>query len=287
MSDTLNIPAPLLVNPDDLKAGYQPRDKASVTAQVAFLVACFRDLKEPQLVPIIALDDGTIVDGHCRWEALRIVGKGCRVIRWHGKNPPTPEQVQRINSAQARVEPPAATLAKWSELLGKGLPLETIAKASGKSLEKAKREVAAWEKVKGTPGIEKESKAGILAKAAEATKEAERSNAGKIGAKGQTLLGNRSEKIAEAKRPKAEERKYVGGGHTSEDTADQSKATTCQECATLKARVADLEASLAKAEARAKAAESGKEALRVALKEEEAAHAKLRKLHARLMSGND
>jgi hypothetical protein len=129
-----------------LRPWKQPRSPESQAQQVAFLAACFRDLGEKQLVPIIAMADGRIVDGHCRFLALREAGvQDVRVVGWSGKKEPTDEQVARINATQSAIPPAAETLEKWRRLVDEhGWTVERLAEAVGKSSRTLREEIAAW-----------------------------------------------------------------------------------------------------------------------------------------------
>lgn len=174
------IPRPARVPLDSLRPGIQPRPAGSEAAQVAFLAACFRDLGERQLVPILAMPDGTIVDGHCRWKALREAGvETALVVAWSGKQPPTPEQVARINATQSHVEPAGDTLERWRSLVDEhGWTVERLAEAVSRSAGKVQRAIAAWRKIpeadkvadRAKPAAERMSRDAIEAVAAKITK---------------------------------------------------------------------------------------------------------------------
>lgn len=263
MADTLNLSKPSLVPCDKLRQGpHQPRDKASIAAQVAVLVQCFTTLGESQLVPIIALPDGRIVDGHCRWEACKIVGRDCLVVLWHGETPPTPEQVARINASQSQVIPPGAMVEKWEKLIRAGVPRATIAKAEGRSEDKMVRRTKAVNKLKqagvDTSGM---SGASIDKEAARLTKEADKAKAGTVDARGRVRQGTASEARAEASQACQSAR----GGRTGNkgDTVDQP-GEECPGCVALLARLEKVKASrasvrqeLAEALARVEVLESG------------------------------
>lgn len=158
-----------------LRPWKQPRSPESQAQQVAFLAACFRDLGEKQLVPVIAMSDGRIVDGHCRFLALQEAGvTKVRVVGWAGKKEPTDEQVARINATQSAIPPAAETLEKWRKLVDEhGWTVERLAEAVGKSSDKLAREIASWRRlpaaVKSKARETGMSKEAILKAAKEAT----------------------------------------------------------------------------------------------------------------------
>jgi ParB-like chromosome segregation protein Spo0J len=163
---------------------------------VAFLAACFRDLGERQLVPILAQEDGRIVDGHCRWKALQAAGAThALVVAWSGKNPPTPEQVARINATQSHVEPAGDTLERWRRLLDDhGWTVERLADAIGRSASKVRDAVAAWRKVPAPiKEADKAKPAGARMSKAEIEKVAAESRKGAADVRGRVRNGRSSQ----------------------------------------------------------------------------------------------
>lgn len=224
-----------------LKRGHQPRNKEDEAAQVARLRGYFL-AGEVQLVPIIT-HKGSIVDGHCRWEAMKGCGGKVWSVEWHGDKPPTMEEVRRINSTQAAI-PAIVKVERVRRRIAKGDTLEQIAKEDGTSPEKLKRKLANVEKVEkaGTVDLASASQAAIDKEAARLTKEADKAKAGTVDKRGRIREGTASEARAEV--AKACQSDGGGVGLAKGETVDQV-APECPGCAALLARLEKVKESRA------------------------------------------
>ena len=151
-----------------LKPWLQPRTPDQEARSVAYLTALFRDLREPQKVPILLANDGTkrIIDGHCRWKALQAAKvKFVAVAYWKPEHEPTLADAQQINANQSTLEPESATasLDQWDAMIATGKwTAESIAQALNRSPDKIRRQVKAWKALDDTEKTKaRESKAGI------------------------------------------------------------------------------------------------------------------------------
>jgi hypothetical protein len=136
-----------------LKRWRQPRTPESEKAQVEFLTACFKHLGEKQLVPIIIMSDGRIVDGHCRWLALKAAGRNkAWVVVWPDNRPdPTTRDIEQINLTQKHVEPSSKYFTRIHTLYTEhGWSVRKIARALDKDEANVGKELRAWDKLSET-----------------------------------------------------------------------------------------------------------------------------------------
>jgi hypothetical protein len=216
---------------------------------------------ELQLVPIIVYK-GAIVDGHCRWEALKECGGKVWAVEWHGVKPPTEVDIRRINSTQATI-PAIVKVERVKAKLKAGKPLEEVAKESGTSPEKLKRKLANAEKVgkAGTLDLASASQAAIDKEAARLTKAEAEARAGTPDARGRVRKGTVPGPRPEAAKACQADRGGVGLA-SLEKVSHVGEA--CQGCADLLARLEKVKESratvreeLAEALARVEVLEAG------------------------------